>query len=389
MGSYLIGYSIIGLLIIVIVFSILVKHGVLFGNSPRVRKVFAHPLLHYAWRRLGSSLISLVLVIIVTFFLIRLASPADETCVRLFKTPRMSEETFDLLCNNWKESMGFEGSTIYQLGMFFYKILPIPKLLCISSVDTMTATYTVTNCRAFIFDFGRIWNITGFTYGGYVTDYIWPKMGVSFEIGIIAVVLEMGLGYPFGILMAKYQNGTFDKIGKAYIISVDAIPGIAYYYIWMALLCSAFMLPTIYDEANFASWLPAILTMGFTGMAGIGMWVRRYMLDQFNADYVKFARSKGLSESRILWIHILRNAIVPLVRTFPTAVLGALLGTYYLENIYAIPGLGESIMVSINSQDWSLLSGIIIISSLVTIIAYLLGDVVTAAVDPRISLTKE
>ncbi|MCD8209469.1 MAG: ABC transporter permease [Coprobacillus sp.] len=389
MGSYLIGYTIIGLIIVFVVFSVLVRRGVMFANTPSVRRVFAHPLLHYSLRRLASSLISLVLVIIVTFFLIRLASPADETCTMLFRTPRMSEDVYNLLCDNWKASMGFEGSTIYQLGVFFYKILPLPKLLCISSVDTTTATYTITSCRTFIFDFGRIWNITGFTYGGYVIDYIGPKMGISFEIGIIAVVLEMAIGYPFGILMAKYQNGTFDKIGKAYIISVDAIPGIAYYYIWMALLCYCFKLPTVYEEGNFLSWLPAILTMAFTGCAGIGMWVRRYMLDQFNADYVKFARSKGLSERRILWIHVLRNAIVPLVRTFPTAVLGALLGTYYLENIYAIPGLGQSIMVSINSYDWSLLSAIIIISALITIVAYLLGDIVTAAVDPRISFTKD
>ena len=101
--------------------------------------------------------------------------------------------------------------------------------------------------------------------------------------------------------------------------------------------------------------LPLILTMGFTGMAGIGLWVRRYMVDEFNSDYVKFARSKGLSEGRILSVHILRNAVVPLVRTFPSAVIGALFGSYYLENIYSINGIGGAVMTAINQKESSLL----------------------------------
>jgi oligopeptide transport system permease protein len=156
----------------------------------------------------------------------------------------------------------------------------------------------------------------------------------------------------------------------------------------MGLLCGVFMLPRQYDANNFLSWLPMIITMGFTGMAGIGLWVRRYMVDEFNSDYVKFARSKGLSENRIVSVHILRNAVVPLVRTFPSAVIGALLGTYYLENIYAVNGIGQSLMTAINYTETSLLLGIIIVSAILSIVSYLLGDIVTAMVDPRISFSK-
>ncbi len=389
MTSYIVGYTIIILIVLFIVFCVLVKRRVLFANTPSMQKIFAHPLLFYSFRRLASALISLVLAILVTFFLIRLATPPDNTCYKLFYEPKISELVYNLRCDNWKENMGFSGTMLQQLVNYFYAILPFPKTLCVTELNVDLGMYTISGCRNFIFDFGRIYKLAGFPDGGFVMDYMWPRMGVSFRIGIIAVVLELALGYPFGILMAKYENGWFDRIGKAYIISVDAIPGIAYYYIWLALLCSVFMLPMTYDESNFLSWLPAILTMAFTGMAGIGLWVRRYMVDEFNADYVKFARSKGLSESRILWVHILRNAVVPLVRTFPSAVIGALLGTYYLENIYGIPGIGQAVMVAINSNNSSLLSGIIIISALLSIISYLLGDIVTALCDPRISFTKE
>jgi len=391
MASYIIGYTIIGIIVIFIAFSILVKKRILFGNTVSIQKIFGHPLLHYSLRRIGSSFVSIVLAILVTFFLVRLAYPPARTCVTLFSGNHVSEELFNLRCEAWKAEMGFSGSVFQQIGTFFYNLLPFPKTVCMSTfgiAEDGSTFNTITDCRNFVINFGKIYNMAGFPDGGFVIDYIGPRMMTSFRIGIIAVILELGLGYPFGVLMAKYQNGIFDKIGKTYIMTIDAIPGVAYYYIWLAILCGLFALPRTFDANDFASWLPIILTMAFTGMCGIGLWVRRYMVDEFNADYVKFARSKGLEEGRIMRIHILRNAIVPLVRTFPSAVLGALLGTYYLENIYTVNGIGRAIIVSTNTYNSSLLIAIIIISALLGVLSYLFGDIVTAMVDPRISFSK-
>ena len=235
---------------------------------------------------------------------------------------------------------------------------------------------------------GRAFFITA-ANGEFVTDVIFSKMGVSFEVGIIAVLVEIFLGYPMGMMMARRKDGIFDRIGNAYIISIDAIPGVAYYYIWMVILCTLIGLPRKYEAGNFMTLLAPALTMGFTGMAGIALWVRRYMLDEFNSDYVKFARSKGLSENRILAVHILRNAIVPLVRSIPAAVLGALLGTFYLEKIYVIPGVGGLLVDANDRSDFYVLQGIIIVSALISVVSYLLGDIVTAVIDPRISFSKE
>ena len=393
MAAYIIGYTVIAVIILFVIFSVLVKKRILFGETVAIQKIFGHPLLHYSLRRVGSSLISISLAIIVTFFLIRLAYPAKETCLSLFvsQSSPSGSELFILKCNTWKEQMGYNGSMIQQLLNFFYNILPFPKTVCKTELLTLndgTLLFQIFECRNFVINFGTVYGINGTANGSFAIDYIGPRMVTSFKIGIIAVVLELGLGYPFGILMARHQNGIFDKIGKTYIMTIDAIPGVAYYYIWMAILCGLFALPRKFDAGNFASWLPLILTMGFTGMSGIGLWVRRYMIDEFNADYVKFARSKGLEEGRIMRIHILRNAVVPLVRTFPSAVIGALMGTYYLERIYSVPGIGGALLTATDTKNASLLIAIIIISALLSVISYLLGDIVTAMVDPRISFTK-
>ena len=290
--------------------------------------------------------------------------------------------------------MGLSGSYLTQFLRFIYSIIPFPKVVCLSTVEMVDigggasdVRAVVSNCRTVVFDLGRMYNFPNIADGTLVTDYMISRMGISFKIGIFAVILELALGYPFGILMAKYQNGIFDRIGKGYIMIIDAIPGVAYYYIWMAILCNLIRLPFQYDASNVLSYLPAILTMGITGMSGIGLWVRRYMVDEFNSDYVKFARSKGLKENRIMTIHVLRNAVVPLVRTFPSAVIGALMGSYFIENMYGINGIGNALMAAQSSSNVWLIQGIILFSAFLSVISYLLGDIVTAMVDPRISFS--
>ena len=393
MATFIVGYGIIFLVVAFIVFSILVKKKILFGNTIAMQRIFANPLLHYSIRRVLSSLISIALAMLVTFFLIRIAKSADAVCSEFFGGPHVKPELFELQCNAWKEAMGMSGSILEHLVRFFYSVIPFPKLICNTSFELVNINGVdqyrglLTDCRTVVFDLGRVYKIDGVAEGTLVTDYMLSRMGVSFKINIFAVMLELALGYPFGILMAKYQNGWFDRIGKGYIMIIDAIPGVAYYYIWMAILCTVIHLPFRYDETNVLSYLPAIITMGVTGASGIGLWVRRYMVDEFNADYVKFARSKGLKENRIMTIHILRNAVVPLVRTFPSAVIGALMGSYFIENMYGIDGIGKSLLTANNTHNSWLIQGIILFTAFLSVFSYLLGDIVTAAVDPRISFT--
>ena len=385
MATFIIGYSAIALVVIFIVFSILVKKKILFGHTIAMQRIFANPLLHYSIKRVLSSLISIALAMLVTFFLIRIAKPADVQCSKMFYDPKLPEAVFEAKCNAWKENMGLSGSIAEQLLKFFYSVIPFPKLICETHYDETINRMVMSDCRVIVFDLGRIYGISGIQDGMLVTDYMLSRMGISFKIGIFAVIIELALGYPFGILMAKYQNGVFDRIGKTYIMIIDAIPGVAYYYIWMAILCMLFRLPYKYSADNVLSYLPAIITMGIGGMSGIGLWVRRYMVDEFNADYVKFARSKGLSENRIMGIHILRNAVVPLVRTFPSAVIGALMGSYFVESMYSINGIGGALLSAQETSNTWLLQGIILLSAFLSVISYLLGDIVTASVDPRIS----
>ncbi len=402
MATFLIGYTIIALIVLFVIFVILVSRRIIFKNNAKIQSIFAHPLLIYSLKRIGSALISVMLAITATYLLLRLKSTTTICQGYIENWDKLPSEVRDQRCISVLKDLGLYGDSFVEiLGQiinYFYKILPFPKTICTQEIGTepiydafnnLISYVKVYDCRTFIIDLGISYKATG-TSSRYVIDIIFgEKMMHSFRIGIIAVIIELAIGYPLGVLMAKHKDGIIDKIGKTYIISIDAIPGVAYYYIWQLLLVYIIGLENKYDPNNFATWLAPALTMGLTGMAGIALWVRRFMLDEFNSDYVKFARAKGISENRIMYTHVLRNAIVPLIRSIPTSILGALLGSFYIEKIYGVPGLGDYLIWANDNNDLYALQGIVVVSALISIIAYLAGDIVTAMVDPRVSLAAE
>ena len=113
------------------------------------------------------------------------------------------------------------------------------------------------------------------------------------------------------------------------------------------------------------------------------------MIDELTSDYVKFARSKGLSEGKIMYTHVLRNAMIPLVRNIPGTFLGAIVGSYYIETIWGIPGTGILLTTALSAADLDIpvVQGLTIFYAAISMISFLLGDLITVFFDPRIKIT--
>jgi oligopeptide transport system permease protein len=111
------------------------------------------------------------------------------------------------------------------------------------------------------------------------------------------------------------------------------------------------------------------------------------MIDQMNSDYVKFARSGGLSESEIFTKHILKNAIIPIVHGIPGSVLGALVGAIITERVYVVPGAGNLLTKAINAYDNGVIVGVTLFYAILSVTSIILGDILMSLLDPRISFT--
>ena len=215
------------------------------------------------------------------------------------------------------------------------------------------------------------------------------KMGYSFVIGIIAVVMTYFIAIPLGILMALRKDKFIDKLGTFYIVFITAVPSLAYIFMFKAIGGNAFGLPTTFDmeHPTWQMYVLPIISLSLPSIANQMKWLRRYMIDQMNSDYVKFARSGGLSEGEIFSKHILKNAIIPIVHGVPSSVLFALTGAIITERVYVVPGAGNLLTNAINAYDNGVIVGVTLFYAILTVTSIILGDVLMSVMDPRISFT--
>lgn len=216
------------------------------------------------------------------------------------------------------------------------------------------------------------------------------KLGFSFIIGIIATGLAYLIGVPMGVAMARKKDKLLDKIGTIYIIFIIAVPSLAYIFLFRAL-GGKLGLPTIFDleSNNKLMYVLPIVSLALPSIANTMKWLRRYMIDQMNSDYVKFARSGGLTENEIFTKHILKNAAIPIVHGIPGAIIFAMTGAIITERVYVVPGTGNLLTEAINKYDNSVIVGMTLFYAVLSVISIILGDVLMAAVDPRISYTSK
>ena len=212
------------------------------------------------------------------------------------------------------------------------------------------------------------------------------RIATSFIIGIFATIIAYFVGVPIGVVMARKKEKWIDKIGMAYIIVMFAVPSLAYIY-FVKSIGMSIGLPDLFDYTNPLTYILPIISLSLGSIASMMMWTRRYIIDQENSDYVKFARAKGLSESQIFFKHILRNAIVPIAHGIPGSLIGAVAGAMVTERVYVVTGTGHLMVESIQGyNNWAAI-GLIFFFTVLGIASLILGDVVITLVDPRISFT--
>lgn len=178
-----------------------------------------------------------------------------------------------------------------------------------------------------------------------------------------------------------------DKLGTAYIVFIIAVPSLAYIFLFKAIGGSVFKLPTTFDMESSSKlmFVLPIVSLALTSIANLMKWIRRYMIDQMNSDYVKFARSGGLTEGEIFTKHILKNAVIPIVHGIPGSILSAMIGAIITERVYVVPGAGNLLTEAINKYDNGVIVGVALFYAVLSVISLILGDLLMAAVDPRIS----
>lgn len=306
----------------------------------------------YVLKRLASSAITLMIVITIVFILLR-QMPIEGYFDNFEK---LNEAQINAKLSN----LGLTKPLLVQIWDFYVNLLH-----------------------------GDLGTSTRYSVGTPVMTLIAQKAPLSLILGLMSMAISMALGIPLGAAMARSKSGFWDKFGTVFIVFINAVPA-AVYYIFIQIYGTEWMgISMLFDRANPVTWILPVVSMSLGGIASDAMWLRRYMLDEINKDYVRLARAKGVSKRRIMMRHVFRNAFVPMIQYLPASILYTICGSIYIESLYSVPGMGGLLVDVIGRQDNPMVQALVMIYSAIGIIGLLLGDLLMAVIDPRISFVRK
>ena len=220
-----------------------------------------------------------------------------------------------------------------------------------------------------------------------VNDIFRENLPISFQLGLAAVVVATVIGFPLGVVSALKRNTGWDFLGMSLAIVGVSVPVIITAPVLQFLFgVQLRWLPmTGWGDAN-QMILPA-LALGFGSSALIARLTRASILQVLHEDYIRTARAKGLRESRVVSFHVLKNALIPVVTVFGPLVAFLLTGTFVVETIFSIPGMGRFFVTSITGRDYPVIMGTILLFAVVLVLANTVVDVVYVWLDPRIKFS--
>lgn len=218
-----------------------------------------------------------------------------------------------------------------------------------------------------------------------------PSMiGTSFRAGIWALLVSYLIAIPIALGMARMKGKWFDKFWTAIVTIFVSVPGLAFIYCFRYIGSQGFGLPDSFPTKGasaFSSWVLPTVILGLMSIWGLVIWLRRYMVDQQQSDYVKFAKAKGLTDREIYRRHIFKNAAIPIVQGLPGSIIGLISGAMMTETIFAMPGMGKMLPNAIMDHNNTIVIALVFIFATISIVSTLLGDLLMSVVDPRIKLS--
>ena len=244
-----------------------------------------------------------------------------------------------------------------------------------------------------------MWSMVNGEFGGRslitrepIVDVVARRMPKTIQLALYTFILSSVFAIPMGVMAAVYQNRAPDYAARLFSIAGHAVPNF-----WTAIMVLLALVlffrwtpPLFYKEVwqdpgvHFQKvvWPVLILAWGFS--SNLVRVTRSNTLEVLRQDYVRTARSKGLTESVVLWRHTLRNALVPVVTVAGLQLEGLLSGTVILESIFGIPGIGQGIILAASDRDYPIIQSLVLVLVVVALTLNLLVDLIYSFVDPRI-----
>lgn len=321
----------------------------------------------YLLRRLLYALPILLGVNIITFALFFVVNTPDDMARMQLGTKRVTPEAIE----RWKVERGYDKPLFYNTGAAGGEKL----------TDTIFFDKSI---RMFAFDFGRADD------GRDIAREIRMRMGPSLAIAIPTFMLGLFVTVSFALMLVFFRATALDFWGVVLCVAMMSISSLFYIIGGQWLISKVWHLVPIsgygggLDAPRFLI-LPVILGV-ISGIGSSTRWYRTIFLEEISRDYVRTARAKGLSERVVLFRHVLKNAMIPILTGVVVVIPMLFMGSLIIESFFGIPGLGSYTIDAIQAQDFAVVRAMVFIGSVLYIIGLIATDVSYTLVDPRVRL---
>ena len=323
----------------------------------------------YLIRRVLYAIPILIGVNLITFALFFMVNTPDDMARMQLGVKRVTPEAIE----KWKVERGYD------------KPLFVNSAAQGSGVITETIFFEK-SARMFVGDFGRAED------GRDIAREIGARMGPSLAIALPTFLLGLYVTVAFALLLVFFRASYLDFWGVVLCVGLMSISGLFYIIGGQYLFSKLWRLVPISGySSELDAWKFLILPVVIGVVAGLGSsarWYRTIFLEEIGKDYVRTARAKGLSERAVLFGHVLRNALIPILTGVVVLIPSLFLGSLLTESFFGIPGLGSYTIDAINAQDFAVVRAMVFIGSVLYIVGLVLTDISYTLVDPRVRFEK-
>jgi peptide/nickel transport system permease protein len=239
-------------------------------------------------------------------------------------------------------------------------------------------------------DFGR-----SFIYKRPVTDLVQTALPNTLLLAGLALGVTVALGVPLGVIAARYRGSWIDQAIRVVGVAGHALPDFWFGLLFILILsvqlrmCPVGGMVTLGNDSfdlgdRVSHLIGPVLTLSLAGIANFSRYMRTETLEVLSQDYVRTARAKGLREGIVLFVHTLRNALLPLVTALGTQAAVLLSGAVVIEQVFSWPGMGRMTFDAARSKDYPIVMAVVVITSVMLLISYILRDIAYGVVDPRV-----
>lgn len=324
-------------------------------------------MIAYLIRRILYAIPILAGVNLLTFTLFFVVNTPDDMARMQLGIKRVTPEAIE----KWKQQRGYDK----------------PLLLNSAAPGAEKITDTIfwqKSVSMFVFDFGYSDD------GRSITREIVTRMGPSLAIALPTFMIGLVVYVSFALLMTLFRATALDMAGVALCVLLMSVSGLFYIIGGQFLVSKLWHLVPIsgYDGGmNGFKFVVLPILIGVVGGVGSSSrWYRTIFLDEIGKDYVRTARAKGLSELRVLFGHVLKNALIPILTGVVVVIPLLFMGSLLTESFFGIPGLGSYTIDAINAQDFGVVRSMVFLGSVLYIVGLILTDISYTVVDPRVRL---